>query len=282
MCIRDRYVCDPDVELYRDVVPLTTLELRWLKTIVRDQKMKLFFSKDEITLLQNLLEENTPSIKALPMNKVVFFDRFRFTEKNTRRESAVLATILEGIYDQRTVRLKYHTNQKGLRYGEFRPIVLEFSKRNNRFQGYFQKCKTDTIFTFNVAQIETAVETDTPFDYSTAESALERYRRDNTTSVEIEFSNDKNIVDRILTEFSPWEKRCSYNPETRKYRLTIFYQTLDELDLVVRLLGYGANIRFVDKAHPIFKEIQSRMNRQMDLIMECRKESNVREPGDNR
>ena len=277
-----KYVCDPDVELYRDVVPLTTLELRWLKTIVGDQKMKLFFSGDEITLLQNLLDENTSSIKTLPMNKVVFFDRFRFTEKNARREAAVLATILEGIYDQKTVRLKYHTNQKGPRHGEFRPIVLEFSKRNNRFQGYFQKCKTNAILTINIAQIETATETSTAFDYSAAEIALADYRKNNTTSVEIEFSNVKNIVDRILTEFSPWEKRCSYDPETGKYRLTIFYQTLEELDLVVRLLGYGANIRFVDKAHPIFKEIQSRMNRQMDLITERRKESNVQEPGDNR
>lgn len=277
-----KYVCDPDVELYRDVVPLTTLELRWLKTIVRDQKMRLFFSGDEITLLQNLLDENASSIKALPMNKVVFFDRFRFTEKNARRETAVLATILEGIYDQRTVRLKYHTNQKGPRHGEFRPIVLEFSKRNNRFQGYFQNCKTNAILTINIAQIETATETGTVFDYSAAEIALADYRKNNTTSVEIEFSNVKNIVDRILTEFSPWEKRCSFDAKTRKYRLTIFYQTPDELDLVVRLLGYGAYLRFVDKEHPIFKEIQLRMKKQMELIEERRKNSNVQEPGDNR
>ncbi|MGM9600294.1 MAG: WYL domain-containing protein [Faecousia sp.] len=277
-----KYVCDPNVELYRDVVPLTILELRWLKTIVRDQKMKLFFSGDEITLLQNLLDENAPSIKALPMNKVVFFDRFRFTEKNARRETAVLATILEGIYDQRTVRLKYHTNQKGPRHGEFRPIVLEFSKRNNRFQGYFQNCKTNAILTINIAQIETATETGTAFDYSAAEIALAEYRKNNTTSVEIEFSNVKNIVDRILTEFSPWEKRCSYDAKTRKYRLTIFYQKPDELDLVVRLLGYGAYLRFVDKEHPIFKEIQLRMQKQMELIEERRKNSNVQEPGDNR
>lgn len=277
-----KYACEPGVELYRDVVPLTTLELRWLKTIIRDQKMKLFFSKDEITLLQNLLDENAPSIKALPMNKVVFFDRFRFTEKNARRETAVLATILEGIYDQRTVRLKYHTNQKGPRHGEFRPIVLEFSKRNNRFQGYFQNCKTNAILTINIAQIETATETGTAFDYSAVEIALADYRKNNTTSVEIEFSNVKNIVDRILTEFSPWEKRCSYDAKTRKYRLTIFYQKPDELDLVVRLLGYGAYLCFVDKEHPIFKEIQLRMTKQMELIEERRKNSNVQEPGDNR
>lgn len=277
-----KYVCAPDVELYRDVVPLTILELRWLKTVINDQKMNLFFSGDEIALLKKLLNENAANLNALPMNKVVFFDRFRFTEKNTKRETAVLSTILEGIYDHKTVRLKYHTNHKGPRHGEFRPIVLEFSKRNNRFQGYFQKCKTGAIFTFNIAQIETAIETDTPFDYYAVEMDLAEYRKNNTTSVEIEFSNVKNIVDRILTEFSPWEKRCSYDAKTRMYRLTIFYQTLDELDLVVRLLGYGANIRFVDKAHPIFMEIQQRMNRQMDLIKERREESNVQEPGDNR
>lgn len=277
-----KYACEPGVELYRDVVPLTTLELRWLKTVINDQKMNLFFSGDEIALLKKLLNENAANLNALPMNKVVFFDRFRFTEKNTRRETAVLSTILEGIYAHKTVRLKYHTNHKGPRHGEFRPIVLEFSKRNNRFQGYFQKCKTGAIFTFNIAQIETAIETDTPFDYYAAEMDLAEYRKNNTTSVEIEFSNVKNIVDRILTEFSPWEKRCSYDAKTRMYRLTIFYQTLDELDLVVRLLGYGANIRFVDKAHHIFMEIQQRMNRQMDLIKERREESSVQEPGDNR
>lgn len=277
-----KYACEPGVELYRDVVPLTTLELRWLKTVINDQKMNLFFSGDEIALLKKLLNENAANLNALPMNKVVFFDRFLFTEKNTRRETAVLSTILEGIYAHKTVRLKYHTNHKGPRHGEFRPIVLEFSKRNNRFQGYFQKCKTGAIFTFNIAQIETAIETDMPFDYYAAEMDLAEYRKNNTTSVEIEFSNVKNIVDRILTEFSPWEKRCSYDAKTRMYRLTIFYQTLDELDLVVRLLGYGANIRFVDKAHPIFMEIQQRMNRQMDLIKERREESSVQEPGDNR
>ena len=277
-----KYVCQPGLQLYRDVVPLTILELRWLKTIVHDQKMSLFFSKDEVTLLQNLLDENAASITPLPMGRVVFFDRFHFTKKNRKREATVLSTILEGIYDQKTVQLKYHTNRKGPRRGEFRPIVLEFSKRNNRFQGFFQHCKTNAIFTFNIAQIETASETDTSFDYAAAEEALAEYRQHNTTSVEIEFSNVKNIVDRILTEFSPWEKRCSYDAKTGMYRLTIFYQTLDELELVVRLLGYGAAIRFVDKTHPMVKEIQLRMKKQMDLIAERRKEHNVQEPGESR
>ena len=34
---RPKYKCASDVELYRDIVPLSTLELRWLKTILKDQ-----------------------------------------------------------------------------------------------------------------------------------------------------------------------------------------------------------------------------------------------------
>lgn len=273
-----KYICEPGIEIYRDIVPLTTLEIRWLKTIVDDPKGKLFFSAGEIARLQKLLSENAPDTAALPMDKVVFFDRFRFTKKNTRREAAVFAAILEGIYDQRTVCLKYHTNRSGTRSGEFKPIVLEFSKRNNRFQGFFQNCRNDAIYALNISQIETAAETETAFDYAAAEAALARYRERNTTSVEIEFYNAKNIADRILTEFSPWKKRCSYDTETGKYTLTIYDQKPNALELVVRLLGYGADIRFTDQEHPIFKEIQRRVEKQMELLEERRRDGGAQKP----
>lgn len=261
-----KYVCNPGVEMYRDVVPLTILELRWLKTVINDKKMKLFFSRGEIALLKKLMEENAADIKPFPMNKVLFFDRFRPKIKNINYKAAVFSVILKGIYDQKTIWLKYHTNHEKIIWGKFRPIILEFSKRNNYFQGFFQSCKNDAILTFNISQIEAVSETNTPFDYSAAEMALTEYRESHTASVEIEFSNVKNIADRILTEFSPWKKRCVYDAETRKYRLTIFYQMSDYLELVVRLLGYGADIRFVDKNHPIFKEIKLRINKQISLI----------------
>lgn len=166
--------------------------------------------------------------------------------------------------------------------GEFKPIVLEFSKRNNRFQGFFQECSSNRIFTMNVSRIEKVDETETQFDYASAEQALTAFRKENATSVTVEFYDVRNIADRILTEFSPWKKHCTYDPETNLYTLTIFYQTQDEIDLVVRLLGYGGDLRFVDKKHPICKEIQSRMNRQMELIRERRKEKFDIIHGENR
>ena len=75
------------------------------------------------------------------------------------------------------------------------------------------------------------------------------------------------MVDRILTEFSPWEKKCTYDADTGLYRLTIFYYKEDETDIVIRLLGYGAKLRLVDKTHPIYLELLLRTMRQMELMV---------------
>ena len=53
------------------------------------------------------------------------------------------------------------------------------------------------------------------------------------------------------------------------------------MDLVIRLLGYGGNLRFVDKENTIYKEIQLRMYRQMELIRDQRNK-NKKEQGDDR
>lgn len=275
------YSCGQGVKLYRDVVPISTIEIRWLKTIVGDSKINMFLSEHEISVMRGLLNNSAPNILPLPMDKINFFDGFHFPEESMAKESSVLATILEGIYKQKTVHIKYHKVKEKADPGkcepiekDFKPIVLDYLKRDNRFQGLFQDCEDDGMFIFNISGIETAVLTENSFDYSLAEKDLLSYRENNNTSVEIEFYNNYNTADRILTEFSPWEKNCTYDAETGLYKLKISYQKQDEIDILVRLLGYGAAIRFVDREHAIFKEIESRMNSQMGLIIEHRNKIN--------
>ena len=277
-----KYICKSGIDFYRDVVPISTMELRWLKTIIQDKRIRLFMSNSEIAVINDLLNRYAQVTTPLPMEKVIFFDRFHFSDKNSKHMASVISTIIEGIHKHKTVHIKYHTMKNRVKTGEFKPIVLEFSKRNNRFQGFFQECSSNRIFTMNVSRIEKVDETETQFDYASAEQALTAFRKENATSVTVEFYDVRNIADRILTEFSPWKKHCTYDPETNLYTLTIFYQTQDEIDLVVRLLGYGGDLRFVDKKHPICKEIQSRMNRQMELIRERRKEKFDIIHGENR
>lgn len=279
-----KYKCDPDLDMYKDIVPLSIMEIRWLKTIIYcgDGRINQFMSDEEIKVIDDLLNIYYPTLTPLPVEKIVYYDRFGFNSKNVGREAVVLNTIINSIYNQRTIRIKYHTMRNRVKHGEFKPIILEFSKRNNRFQGFFQDCNSNRIYTMNISRIENAVETGISFDYAEAEEAYNCFRNENTMSVELEFYDVKNIADRILTEFSPWKKKCIYDSKTHLFRLTIYYQKQDEMDLVIRLLGYGGNLRFVDKEHPIYKEIQLRMYRQMELIRDQRIKNKKQQGNDNR
>ena len=277
-----RYKCLPQIEIYRDIIPLSTVELRWLLSIINDKRIGLFLSEEEINVIKVLLLKNAPSTKPFPMDKCVFFDRSHFTDECFDKEKQFVQKLLYGILQSKTLCIDYSDNLKQTISGEFRPIILEFSKRNNRFQVLLQKCDTDEIFTMNVSQLLNVGETENTFDWQKAENDLVDYRKEHTKSVEIEFFDKHNMADRILMEFSPWKKRCTYNSETKLYRLTIFYLKQDEIDLVVRFLGYGANLRFVDQEHPICQEIKNRINQQKQIIRDNRRKAVDRELGEER
>lgn len=81
------------------------------------------------------------------------------------------------------------------------------------------------------------------------------------------YEGDKNLPDRILTEFSQWKKECLYEEAEKKFTMTLHYPEEDEKDILIRLLGYGPYI-FVtadDNKNYICEQINERVNNQMTL-----------------
>jgi hypothetical protein len=120
----------------------------------------------------------------------------------------------------------------------------------------------------NVSGIKSIEITDNCFDYEEILDTLAAYRSENERHVEIEFYDVRNMADRLLTEFSPWKKKCIFEKSTGLYKLKIFYQSQDETELVVRLMGYGADVHFPDSNHPICREITRRIHEQMKIMKE--------------
>ena len=265
---QSRYRCASGTEFYRDIVPFSTAEVQWIKTIIEDAKAGYFMTPAEIAVVKEALNEAYPTIKPFSMDNVVFFDKYHYSNDAVERESKAFAVILDSINAGMTLKIEYRTNLGSLKRGEFRPIVLEFSKRDNRFQGYFQSCRNNSILVFNVDSIESISPTQTSFNREDALQALAEYRLQRKRSVEVEFYNVNNVVDRILMEFSPWEKRCIFDEKTGLYKLAIYFQADDEVALVIRLMGYGTEIRFVDREHSIYKEIIKRLRKQKELFKE--------------
>lgn len=232
-----------------------------------DKRRGCFLSDAETRALQALLAEKCPQLVPLALEKIVHIDRFHFQAEALAREQQVLPQILAALAQGRDLALCYRTRFAGRRCGRYTPLVLVYSLRDDRFQGRF--CADNgEIVTLNLARIE-SVQLDAPsVGRAQAAEQATALRQAEWRAVTVQFADVRNLADRILTEFSPWQKRCSFDAEAGRYTLTLAYQQRDVWDVTVRLMGYGAGIRFADPEHEIAREMARRVREQARLFGE--------------
>ena len=85
----------------------------------------------------------------------------------------------------------------------------------------------------------------------------------------VHFSDCNGVPDKILTEFSCYEKTCVRWGNGR-YRMALTYYEEDCNEIVIRLLGYGSliTVTSTDNFDPVVKELKERYEKQVDLYKE--------------
>lgn len=68
---KSKYETLSKVDMYRDVIPLSEVEIRWIKTIVEDEKIHYFLSEKEIISIKLLLAEMAIDIRPFPMDILI-------------------------------------------------------------------------------------------------------------------------------------------------------------------------------------------------------------------
>lgn len=263
---------------YKDIIPLSEIEKRWLLSVLDDSKVDYFLNREEINAVKKSIQENVFTDKTfydkaehihmevLPMKYVKCFDQYHI--QDNRKEKEYVMMLAKAIIDRKTVFIRYHTLTGKIKEGNYNPILLEFSKDHNRFQGYFEISKTNKIVIFNLSNIQNVEDTEEKFDIEQAKMNLQNYLNWQGLSTEIQFSDEKNTADRILTELAPWKKKCTYDKNSGIYQLKIDYQKSDQLDLVIRLMGYGSTIQFKKEDDPIYIETKRRLECQLKHMAE--------------
>ena len=263
---------------YKDIIPLSEIEKRWLLSVLDDSKVDYFLNREEINAVKKSIQENVFTDKTfydkaehihmevLPMKYVKCFDQYHI--QDNRKEKEYVMMLAKAIIDRKTVFIRYHTLTGKIKEGNYNPILLEFSKDHNRFQGYFEISKTNKIVIFNLSNIQNVEDTEEKFDIEQAKMNLQNYLNWQGLSTEIQFSDEKNTADRILTELAPWKKKCTYDKNSGIYQLKIDYQKSDQLDLVIRLMGYGSTIQFKKEDYPIYIETKRRLECQLKHMAE--------------
>lgn len=251
---------EPD--LFFDVIPLTAWELRWLCTILNDDKMNLFLSSDTINKLLALIPD---SIKPINVSDIVVFDRYH--SKGHKPNAEFFQALISALHKGVRLQIRY-TDGKGRKYkGTYCPLHIEYSKRDDRFRLYVVDDASKRVRIMNIdgiTGITPCYSTFSPEDY---QKILSDFLQNTSKQITVEFIDTKNIPDRLLNEFAPWRKRCELiNPKTKLYRFTLYYHKYDEIDVLIRLMSYGPYIRIVDKNHFIYKELMERIEKQNELF----------------
>lgn len=267
-----------------DVLPLTKMEARWLKTVLEDPLARVFLNEEQITMMLETLNVAPYEVRSFKMESINYFDRYNLEDRSitgkkkisqegrhTEREISFLRMINQAIESGQMLKIVFK-NWKGEKlYITCAPIWIEYSRRDDVFRLWYVHRGKNEIRIINVSRIlQVVVQQERKFNKAEQRIKMQELYAKTMTSIKVEFyQGEKNLQDRLLTEFSLWKKKCTFNTETQKYAMTLYYSALDEKEILIRLLSYGPYIKIVaDEDNYVLSELKERIIAQRDRIQE--------------
>ena len=273
---------------YRSILPLLTVEKRWLLSMLESPWINLFFKKRETDSLKNMLLLD--GIRPLyTKDSYEIFGQHRDIEDMCADVNALklysdtFLSLKNAVRNEWPLNIRYKTQYyeatgKELS-GTFAPLWLEYSMRENRFRFFCYRYDDSKIYSLNLdrfADIPQIISSITPaLSKIPAGQPSERagfsriisyYYTANQTYVTVRFTDFRNTPDRILNEFSAYRKQCIKDPSSGIYTLTIWFNKLDYKDIAIRLMSYAGTVLVdSDDESGVYKDIRARLDAQKAL-----------------
>ena len=228
-------------------MPLTTLEKRWLKTVLSDPRIRLFdpgaegFEGVEPLYDPGMIEYFDRYADGDPYEDETYIQNFRM--------------VLRGLREKRRLEVRF-TGQRGIRHiWNCAPVNLEYSSKDDKFRLLARRSR-GSLKVINLARI-TSCQLLEPFEE--AVPAREDVEKD---IVVIELTDQRNTLERTMLHFSHFAKETERIGEGR-YRLTVEYDKDDATEMLIRVLGFGPTIRVVSP-DSFIEMIKERIEMQKD------------------
>lgn len=239
-------------------MPLTNLQLQYLKALLYDKRIRLFDLDFEY------LEKQLADIEPLwqPGDYEVF-DKYDdgddFDDANYKKRFRM---ILEA--KQKSLPLDFTLKN---RHGkEFKvtgiPEKIEYSEKDDKFRVMLAgRTQTHTINLGRIVALKYA-------DDSQKKVCLETLNANRDTIV-LELTDERNALERVSMHFANLKKKTT-KLDDNKYRMELEFSRDDETEMVIRLLQFGPVIKVLEPNY-IVDEIVKRLSMQLRLISQLHK-----------
>lgn len=225
--------------------PVTTLELRWLKAISLDARIRLF--DVDFTVFETLENVNWKELPPLfTPEDYVIFDRYNDGDPyEEEKYIQVFRTVLRAIHTGQRICVEYNGGKGGRRLDGCLPYHLEYSEKDDKFRVYAKA--NGRRYVMNLARIERCELVEAP---QTGKRKREPVRyvgrgRRHKSYLVLELTEERNSLERVMLHFAHFEKEAEQLGENR-YRIRIVYDKEDETELVIRVLSFGPLVKVTE------------------------------------
>jgi len=232
---------------HRPTMPLTNLQKSWLLAIARDPRVRLFGE----------FEFDFPGVEPLFTEEdIEVFDRYSdgdsFTDENYIKNFRL---ILDAIKNGYALNIETRSRRGEALYGMFLPERLEYSEKDDKFRVYCAGGRFGRVLNLNrIVRCEKS-------EYLPAK---QRQYAGRPASVVFELTDRRNALERVLMHFSHFRREAE-KTGTDTYRITVYYDSADEIEMVIRVLAYGPMIRVISP-ESFVGLIRERLREQAGLL----------------
>ena len=247
-----------------DLVPVSAIEIDWILYCLKQPQAQLFLTRDEIAEIKKTYQFKTGT----------FGDRILETYNQNKKDDLystdkvqeTFRILLAAIYQQKKLHIQYLNWMTGEIYDtQYSPVSIEYSKRDDAFR-LWAITNSGELYPLNLERIVDAKITNIDYDSTLVEAQAEKEYENREKKVQVIFPDKKNVPDRILTEFSPWKKKCKYDAEKKLYTMDLFYDKMDAFEIAIRLHAYGRNVYVVKDDGDVLARMLENIGMQKDII----------------
>jgi len=263
-----------------EVLPLTTLQKRWLKAILSDEKIGLFLEEGQISLLNTYLEDVEPLFL---QEDFYYYDRFQDGDDFAAPEYEVhFRLLLEAIRKKQCVEITFFSRKSEEIRRTYLPCRIEYSAKNDKFRliAIPEKClnknandsiqaninqneKMQRVEIVNLSRMEKVTLID---KFYQGEIDLEQAIKTSyyKEPVKLLISTKRNTLERTMLHFASYEKQTKKLDEDT-YECLIYYNSMVETELLIEILSFGPTIKVLGPEN-FLERVKQRLYRQEKIL----------------